>query len=301
MTIVASLRNRARSLGRRIVLPEVGDPRTQEARNTLESEGICEVVWVEDPRTHPRRDAVTAHILERLQKKGVTEDQAAELAGNHLYFGTSLVAMGEADGSVAGAANTTRDVVRSGIHCVGTAQGISIVSSMFLMVRGETAYSYADCGVVPDPLEEELADIAEITAHNHELLTEEAPHVAFLSFSTKGSADHPRVEKVRAAVRLFQEQHPEIASDGELQFDAAVVPAIAQQKASGSPVAGHANVFIFPDLDSGNIAYKITERFGGFKAVGPLIQGLAKPCLDLSRGCTVDDIVDVAVIASVMA
>lgn len=277
------------------------DPRTQEARSTLESEGLCQVLWVEDPSTHPSRDKVTAHILARRQAKGVTEDQAAKLAANPLYFGASLVALGEADGSVAGAANTSADVTRAGIHCVGLAKGISIVSSMFLMVRGDAAYSYADCGVVPDPSETELAEIASITARNHQLLTEEAPHVAFLSFSTKGSAEHPRVDKVRAALRLFQEKHPEIPSDGELQFDAAVVPSVAHHKAPGSPVAGRANVFIFPDLDTGNVAYKISERLGGFEAYGPLIQGLEKPCLDLSRGCTADDIVNVAVIAAVMA
>lgn len=298
---MVSLRSRARKLRRRIVLPEVEDARTQKARTTLESEGLCEVIWVEDPSTHPMRGRVVAHILSRRQKKGITEDQAAGLAANPLYFGASLVALGEADGSVAGAVNTSADVTRAGIHCVGLAEGISIVSSMFLMVRGDAAYSYADCGVVPDPSESELADIAGITAHNHRLLTNEAPHVAFLSFSTKGSANHPRVDKVRAALKLFQKKYPEILSDGELQFDAAIVPSVAQHKAPGSPVAGRANVFIFPDLDTGNIAYKISERLGGFEACGPLIQGLAKPCLDLSRGCTAQDIVNVAVIAAVMA
>jgi len=283
------------------VLPETEDPRTREARSNLESERLCEVVWVEDPSTHPARDRVIHHILERRRKKGITKDQAAELARDSLYFAASLVALGEANGSVAGAANTTADVIRAGIHCVGMATDISTVSSMFLLVRGETAYSYADCGVVPDPSTEELVDIAAITARNHQLLTEEPARVAFLSFSTKGSADHARVEKMREGLRIFQERHPGIPSDGELQFDAAVVPAIAERKAPGSPVAGHANVFIFPDLDAGNIAYKITQRLGGFEAYGPLIQGLVKPCLDLSRGCTVEDIVNVAVIAAVMA
>jgi phosphate acetyltransferase len=273
----------------------------QEARRKLESAGLCEVVWVEDPANHPSRDAVVQHILERRQHKGVTKDEAAKLAQDPLYFGASLVALGEADGSVAGAVSTTADVIRAGIHCVGMADGISVVSSMFLMVRGDTAYSYADCGVVPDPDAGQLADIATITARNHELLTEADPRVAFLSFSTKGSAEHGRIHKVRAGLQIFQAKNPKVPSDGELQFDAAVVAEIAGQKAPGSPVAGNANVFIFPDLDAGNIAYKITQRLGGFDAYGPLIQGLRKPCLDLSRGCTAVDIVNVAAIASVIA
>ena len=295
------LHDRARKLGQRIVLPEVQDSRMQEARRKLESAGLCEVVWVEDSGKHPSRDRVVEHILERRQHKGITKDEAAKLAKDPLYFGASLVALGEADGSIAGAVNTTADVIRAGIHCVGMADGIKVVSSMFLMVRGDTAYSYADCGVVPDPVPEELADIAVITAQNHELLTEAGARVAFLSFSTKGSAEHGRVDKVRTGLQMFQDKNPSIPADGELQFDAAVVPEIAEHKAPDSPVAGNANIFIFPDLDAGNIAYKITQRLGGFDAYGPLIQGLRKPCLDLSRGCTVEDIINVAVIASVMA
>ncbi len=295
------LRDRARKLDRRIVLPEVQDARTQAACSTLEEAGLCRVVWVEDTSTHAARDRVIQHIFERRRHKGMTRDQAAELARDRLYFAASLAALGDADGSVAGAVNTTADVIRAGIHCVGMAEGIKVVSSMFLMVHGETTYSFADCGVVVDPSAQELADIAAITARNHQLLTASSPRVAFLSFSTKGSADHPRVDKVREALRLFQGTHSEIPSDGELQFDAAIVPSVAMHKAPGSPVAGHANVFVFPDLDTGNVAYKITQRLGGFEAYGPLIQGLRKPCLDLSRGCTAEDIVNVAVIAAVMA
>lgn len=198
---------------------------------------------------------------------------------------------------MAGAANATSEVIRAGIYCIGTVPEASAVSSMFLMVRDATTYSFADCGVVPDPDAEQLVTIAAITAHNHQLLTGETPRVAFLSFSTKGSAKHPRVDKMRTAAESFQAQYPLTPSDGELQFDAAVIPEIAATKAPGSPLGGDANVFVFPDLDAGNLAYKITQRLGGFRAFGPLIQGLAAPCLDLSRGCSPDDVVNVTAIA----
>ena len=193
------------------------------------------------------------------------------------------------------------EVIRAGIHCVGTAPGISTVSSTFLMVRGEEVFSYADCGVVPLPDVDQLVEIAKSTAQNHALLSGQRPRVAFLSFSTRGSASHPRVETVRQAANQFRKQYPGTVADGELQFDTAYVPGIAAQKAPESPIAGMANVFIFPDLGAGNIAYKISERLGGFFAFGPIVQGLAKPCLDLSRGCGVSDIENVVAVASVMS
>lgn len=254
-----------------------------------------------NPADDPRFDGIVDHIHARQRGKGLDRDGAAELARKPLYFGASLVALGEAEGSVAGAIHATAEVIRAGLYCLGTAADTPTVSSMFLMVRDSTVYSFADCGVVPDPDPEQLVTIAATTAHNHRLLTEQAPRVAFLSFSTKGSASHARVDKVREAAAMFRERYPETPSDGELQFDAAIVPEVAATKSPGSPLAGEANVFVFPDLDAGNLAYKITQRLGGFQAFGPLIQGLAAPCLDLSRGCSPSDIVNVAVIAAVFS
>ncbi len=272
-----------------------------EARRSIEKAGLAQVIWIEDPARDPRFERVVDHIHDQRRTRGIDRDGAAELAHRPLFFAASLVALGEADGTVAGAVYTTADVIRAGIYCVGTARDTPTVSSMFLLVRDDTIYSYADCAVIPDPEPTQLAAIAAATAKNHRLLADTDPRVAFLSFSTKGSAEHDRIDKVRAGLALFRQQHPEIAADGELQFDSAAVPEVAATKAPGSAVAGSANVFIFPSLEAGNLAYKITQGLGNFRAFGPLIQGLARPCLDLSRGCTADDITHVTAIAGVMA
>jgi phosphate acetyltransferase len=202
---------------------------------------------------------------------------------------------------VGGNISATGDLLRAAIHTVGAADGISIVSSYFIMVLPDRLLCFADCAVVPEPDEVQLCDIAVSSAKNFQLVAGEEPRVAMLSFSTKGSAQHPRVEKVRKAAKLLSERAPEIPSDGELQVDAAIVESVGKRKCPGSPVAGRANVLIFPDLDSGNIGYKLTQRLGGAEAIGPIVQGLRKPYCDLSRGCSVDDIINVAAICSLMA
>jgi phosphate acetyltransferase len=213
-----------------------------------------------------------------------------------------MVRGGNADGSVAGSINTTGDVLRAGIQCIGMADGISIVSSTFLMIvpGWERPFTFADAGVVPDPNPEQLASIAISSAQTHQKLTGNEPIVAMLSFSTYGSAEHPMVDKVKEATQLVREQAPDLKVDGELQVDAAIVSSVAEKKAPGSLVAGKANILIFPNLDAGNIGYKLTQRMANAQALGPLIQGLRKPAMDLSRGCNVEDIVNVTAISCLL-
>ncbi|RKY77359.1 phosphate acetyltransferase, partial [candidate division KSB1 bacterium] len=235
--------------------------------------------------------------------KGVSEQEAYDTVKDPLYFGAMMLRMGEADASLAGAVNSTGDVMRAAIRCVGLAENVTAVSSSFLMIvpGRDQIISFADCAVIPDPDPEQLASIAIASAKTHKSLTGVDPVVAMLSFSTYGSANHPMVDKVKEATELVREKAPDILVDGEMQADAAIIEAIGKRKAPESKVAGKANVLVFPDLNAGNIGYKLVQRLAGAEAVGPVIQGLAKPANDLSRGCSIDDIVNVAAICCLLA
>lgn len=300
-----------------LLLSEGEDTRMQEAAILIAEAGFADVTLLVPANTkinshpsvrqiqlesHPQLADFTSHLVMRRKHKGLSLEAAATLMESPLFLAASLLAAKQFDAVVSGAKNTTADVLRAGIYCLDRAPSINTISSFFLMCLPDgRLVTYADCGVVPSPDSKELAEIALSSANAHRQLTGEEPRVAFLSFSTKGSAEHESVAKVRAALEQFKKIAPGITADGELQFDSAFVPGVATRKAPTSPIAGNANVFIFPDLNSGNIAYKITERLGQALALGPIVQGFSKPWMDLSRGCSAKDIVLVAAIASILA
>lgn len=309
------IRQRAGKLNNHIVLAEGEDPRVKKAAEFLTEKNICRITLLSSTdfsypypdsvinltEHPPNLDVFTANLWDRRKHKLDNREEAALLLKNPLYYGAAMVNAGFADGCVAGAVATTANVIRAAIHAIGLKKRTSVVSSIFLMAMPDNAvYTYADCGVVPYPEQEELADIALESAKTHRLLTGEEPKVAMLSFSTKGSAPHPRSQLVVEALEIARTKNPDLVIDGEMQFDAAFVPDVAHRKAPESPLGGQANVFIFPNLDAGNIAYKITERLAGATATGPILQGLAQPMMDLSRGCSWNDIVNAVCVAILM-
>lgn len=321
MNIIENIRNQAKRQRKTIVFPEAGDKRVLRAAGICRQEELVQPLLIGDSAeihrlaaaekidisgieiVNPAEDddfesyAQTYH--DKRKHKGIDPESAKQRMYDSLYYAAMLVHKGRADASVAGAAHTTGDVLRAAIQIIGVAQGFSIVSSSFLMIlKSGQPLSFADCAVVPRPDADQLADIALATAETHQHLTGESPRVAMLSFSTRGSASHELVEKVQKATTIAKQRNSNLALDGEMQVDTALMDSVAKRKAPDSPVAGNANVLIFPDLQAGNIGYKLVQRLAGAEAVGPVIQGLAKPVNDLSRGCSVDDVVNVACICS---
>ncbi|PID88932.1 MAG: phosphate acetyltransferase [Bacteroidia bacterium] len=327
MDLLQKIKENAKSYNKRIVLPEGTEERTLQAADILLKEGIAQIILIGNPdkvnseaarlglknldkatiinpEKHEKMEAYAEMLVELRKKKGMTMEQAMTLVQDPLYLATLMIKAGDADGEVAGALNATGDVLRPAFQIVKTMPGISVVSGAFIMILKDKTYGddgmmvFADCAVHPNPTASELAEIAVATAKTTKAIAKMEPRVAMLSFSTKGSAKHEMVDKVVEATRLAKEMAPEFEIDGEMQADAAIVDAIGAKKAPGSPVAGKANVLVFPTLEVGNIGYKLVQRLAGAEAIGPVLQGMAAPINDLSRGCSVSDIVNLVAITA---
>lgn len=327
MSFIDKIKVRAKASRKTIVLPEGEDERVLKAAEKIKKENIAKVILlgnkvkllnlakdvdltdveIIDPETSPKLETYASLLYELRKHKGMTMEKAKELAKNPVWYGTLMVKSKDVDGMVAGAATSTGDVFRPAFQVVKTAPGIGVVSSAFMMIVPDCEYGangnmlFADCAINPNPDAKQLSEIAICTAKTWESLMDEEPKVAMLSFSTKGSAQNEMVDKVAEATRLLKEQAPELLADGELQVDAALVPSIGKSKAPGSKIAGQANILVFPDLNAGNIGYKLVQRLAKAEAVGPISQGLAAPINDLSRGCSVEDIVNVVAITALQA
>jgi|SRR3989339_45531 len=323
MKFTDGIRAKAKALNLKVAFPDAEDLRVLKAARYLIVEKIAQPVLVGNennikkvaeindvnvddieiinPASADVKKEFGNLLFEKRKSKGLSLEEANSLVESPLYFAGLLLDTGRVKVVVGGNVSSTGDIIRSAIHTVGVAEGISIVSSYFIMVFPGNLLCFADCAVNPDPNEQQLADIAFSSAKNFHAVTGEEPRVAMLSFSTKGSASHPHVDKVINATKILKDKAPGLLVDGEMQADAALIASIGERKCKGSPVAGKANVLIFPDLDAGNIGYKLTERLAGAEAVGPIVQGLKKPYCDLSRGCSTDDIINVASICSLMS
>jgi phosphate acetyltransferase len=327
MDLIEKIISRAQANRQRIVLPEGTEERTLKAADRLAADGVADVILlgnpkeiaalsasyglvniektlIINPKEHAKKQQYADLLLKLRQSKGMTPEKAAALVEDPLYLGCLMIKAGDADGEIAGAQNTTGNVLRPALQIIKTMPGISCVSGAFLMFLKDRSYGedgvmvFADCAVLPNPTAQELAQIAVSTAHTARALVGVEPRVAMLSFSTKGSAQHEMVDKVVEATRMAKELAPDLQIDGELQADAAIVPKVALQKAPGSSVAGKANVLVFPSLETGNISYKLVQRLAGAEAVGPILQGMAAPVNDLSRGCSIDDVYKMVAIAA---